>query len=234
VVKRESSEKGFPYLLGTQLLGRAVGVENFHSVSEWGPEILKSVIEDVFKRVTVVIIQCNPGMFFSVVDRNVCRGYKSAGEGAARQDPTKLDAEDQEEAVDMSGKVFMRLDAAVFKCGIVRWKVGFAPGAMTVVIAVGSAARATAQSTTSSRSVILTVRHVAATVSKTRKVNAGTTAGEGAQKRACRRNHSVGEPVRDVCTDQRCGKCPPGFSDTLGVQVRPVGVYVGNVVLLRL
>ncbi len=44
VVKRESSEKGFPYLLGTQLLGRAVGVENFHSVSERAPEILKTVM----------------------------------------------------------------------------------------------------------------------------------------------------------------------------------------------
>jgi hypothetical protein len=32
-----------------------------------------------------------------------------------RQNPTKLDAEDQEEAVDMAGKVFMRVDAAAFK-----------------------------------------------------------------------------------------------------------------------
>jgi hypothetical protein len=62
VVKRESSEKGFPYLLGTQLLGRAVGVENFHCVSERGPEVLKTAIEDVFKRVTVVLIQCHPGI----------------------------------------------------------------------------------------------------------------------------------------------------------------------------
>jgi hypothetical protein len=38
VVKRESSEKGFPYLLGTQLLGRAVGVENFHSVGDSGAQ----------------------------------------------------------------------------------------------------------------------------------------------------------------------------------------------------
>jgi hypothetical protein len=67
VVKRESNEKGFPYLLGTQLLGRAVGVENFHIVCERGPEILKVVIEDVFKRVTVVLIQCHPGIFFIVV-----------------------------------------------------------------------------------------------------------------------------------------------------------------------
>jgi hypothetical protein len=115
VVKQENSEKGFPYLLGTQLLGRAVGVENFHSFCERGPEILKTVIEDVFKRVTVVFIQCHPGIFFSVVDRNVCLGYKSAGEGAALQNPTKLDAEDQEEAADMAGKVFMRLDTAAFK-----------------------------------------------------------------------------------------------------------------------
>jgi hypothetical protein len=104
---------------------------------------------------------------------------------------------------------------------------------MTVVIAGGSASRATAESTTSSRSVILAVRHVVAAASKTKKVDAGTTAGEG-KMRACRRNHSVGEPVRKVCTDQRCGTCSPGFSDTLGVQVRPVGVYVGNVVILRL
>jgi hypothetical protein len=122
VVKRESSEKGFPYLLGTHLLSRAVGVENFHSVGERGPEVLK--LEDVFKRVTVVLIHRRPGIFFSVIDRKVCRGHKSAGKSAACQNPTKLDAEDQEEAVDMAGKVFVRLDTAAFKGGIVRWKVG--------------------------------------------------------------------------------------------------------------
>ena len=46
--------------------------------------------------------------------------------------------------------------------------------------------------------------------------------------------HSVGESGREFCTDQRCGKCLPGVSDTLGVQVRPVGVYVGDMVLMRL
>jgi hypothetical protein len=46
-VKRESSEKGFPYLLGTQLLNRPVGVKNFHSVGERAPEILKAAIEDI-------------------------------------------------------------------------------------------------------------------------------------------------------------------------------------------
>ena len=123
VVKRESSEKGFPYLLGTQLLGRSVGVENFHSVSERGPEILKTAIKDVFKRVVVVLIQCHPGIFFSVVDCKVCLGHKSAGEGAAREDPTKLDAEDQEEEVDMARKVFMRLDTAAVKGGIICRKI---------------------------------------------------------------------------------------------------------------
>jgi len=123
VVKRESSEKGFPYLLGTQLLGRAVGVENFHSVSERGPEILKTVIKDVFKRVEVVFIQGHPSIFFSVVDCKVCLGHKSAGEGAAREDPTKLDAEDQEEAVDMARKVFMRLYTTAVKDGIICQKI---------------------------------------------------------------------------------------------------------------
>jgi hypothetical protein len=233
VVKRESSEKGFPFLLGTQLLDRAVGVENFHNGGERGPEVLKAAIEDVFKRVTVVLIQCHPGIFFSVVDRNVCRGYKSAGEGTARQNPSKLDAEDQEEAVDMAGKVFMRLDTAAFKCGIVRWEVRFAPRTMTIVImAINSAARTAAESTAGSRSVFLAVRHVAAAASETREVDAGTTAGEGKSAPVAVITRWAIPSGRSA--DQRCGKCSPGGSDTLGVQVRPVGVYVGNVVLLRL
>jgi hypothetical protein len=43
-----------------------------------------------------------------------------------------------------------------------------------------------------------------------------------------------GGPVDEVCTDQKCGKCSPGVSDTLGVRVRPVGLYVGGMVLLQL
>jgi hypothetical protein len=123
-----------------------------------------------------VLIQCHPGIFFSIVNHKVCLGYKSAGEGAARQNPTKLDAEDQEEEVDMAGKVFMRLDTAVFKCGIVRWKVGFAPGSMMVVITVCSVTQATDESTTSSLIVILVIRHVVTGVSKAGKVDAGPTA----------------------------------------------------------
>jgi hypothetical protein len=186
VVKRESSEMGFPYLLGTQLLGRAVGVENFLSIGERGPEILKAVIKDVFKRAAVVLIQCHPGIFFCVIDRKVCLGYKKAGEGAACENPSKLDAEHQEKEVDMAGKVFIRLDTATFKYGIIRWKIGFSTGTMTVVIAVGSAMHTTAESTTSSQSVILVVRHVPAAVSKTREVDACTTAGNGESTVVCR------------------------------------------------
>jgi len=115
VVKRESSEKGFPYLLGAQLLSRAVGVKHFHSISKRGPEILKTAIKDVFKRVAVVLIQSHPSIFFNVVDRKVGLGHKSVGEGAARQNPTKLDSEDQEEEVDMARKAFMRLHTASVK-----------------------------------------------------------------------------------------------------------------------
>jgi hypothetical protein len=84
-----------------------VGVENFHSVGERGPEILKALIEDVFQRVTVVLIQCHPDMFFDVIDCKVGLGYKSAVERATRQNPAKLDAEDQEEEINMAGKVLM-------------------------------------------------------------------------------------------------------------------------------
>jgi hypothetical protein len=35
-----------------------------------------------------------------------------------------------------------------------------------------------------------------------------------------------GDTPAEVCTDQTCGKCSPGVSDTLGEQVEcPVGVY---------
>jgi hypothetical protein len=36
------------------------------------------------------------------------------------------------------------------------------------------------------------------------------------------------------CATQERSKCSTAISDTLGMHVRPVGVYVGNVVLLRL
>jgi hypothetical protein len=42
-------------------------------------------------------------------------------------------------------------------------------------------------------------------------LHARTIAADSAQ-------HSVGEPVREVCTDQRCSKSSPGVSDTLGMQ----------------
>ena len=74
----------------------------------------------------------------------------------------------------------MRLDTAAFKCGIVRWEVGFAPRTMTIfIMAISSAACTAAKSTAGSRSVVLAVRHVAAASSETRKVDAGTTAGKG-------------------------------------------------------
>ena len=106
-----------------------------------------------------------------------------------------------------------RLDTATFKCSIIRWKIGFSPGAMTVVIAVSSAARATSESTTSSRSVILVVRHVAAGVSRARKVNAGPASCD--RKRAAR----AAQIKHAVSVHQ-------AVSDTLGEPVRrPVGVY---------
>ena len=37
------------------------------------------------------------------------------------------------------------------------------------------------------------------------------------RKRADHRKHSVVEPVREVCTDQRWSKSSPGVSDTLGM-----------------
>jgi phosphosulfolactate phosphohydrolase-like enzyme len=67
-----------------------------------------------------------------------------------------------------------------------------------VVIDVGRAARATAESTTSSQNVILAVRHVAAAASKTRKVDAGTTAGEGKSATGAGITRGVSPSARSV------------------------------------
>ncbi len=73
---------------------------------------------------------------------------------------------------------------------------------MTVVIVVDSVVRLTAESTTSSQSVIIVVRHVAVAVSKTWKIDAGPAALAG---------DLSGDTHADVCTDQTCGKCSPGY-----------------------
>ena len=185
-------------LLGTERLSSAVGVEHFYRISERGPEILKASIKDVFKRVTVMVIHFNRGVFFSIVDCKFGRGDKSVSEGAAREKPTKLDAKDQERAVDVAGKVFMRLDLAGCKCGLVRRELGSAPRTFSAfVVAVGSVARARSRSTTSitrSPSIFL-VRHVTAVASKTRKVDASATASDG--KRASG-TLSVTSPLRSA------------------------------------
>ena len=158
VVKREFSEKGFSDLLGEQLLGRSVCCENLRGVGERGPKILKTAIEDVFKCVAVMLIHVHTSSFFSVVDCKVVLGDKLdklAGEGGACQKPQKLDAEDQEETVNVSGNIFVHLDTAECKLGIIRWQVTPASGAVTVVIAVNVSTRTASETTTGSRSILV-------------------------------------------------------------------------------
>ena len=108
---------------------------------------------------------------------------------------------------------------------------------MTLVITVSRAMCVTAESTTSSRNVILGVRHVEAGVSKTREVNSGPTAGDCKNAPVVWR---LGEPA--VCTDQRSSKdservCVvywysiPGVSDTQDTPVCREGVYGCGVLL---
>ena len=73
---------------------------------------MKAVIKDVFKRVTIMIIHFHPVSFFSIIDGKFSRGNESASECAACEKPTKLNAEEQEEEVDVTRKVFVRLDRA--------------------------------------------------------------------------------------------------------------------------
>jgi hypothetical protein len=116
------------YGLGLRVEGSAGGVEHFHGISERGPEILKTAIKDVFKRVTIMIIHFHPGSFFSIIDGKFSRSNESVSECAACEKPTKLNAEEQKEAVDVTGKVFVRLDRAACPCRVVgRRKFGSAP-----------------------------------------------------------------------------------------------------------
>ena len=84
---------------------------------------MESVIEDVFKRVAItshkiMSIHVHPGSFFSIIDGKFGRSDESAGECAAREKPTKLDAEEQKEAVDVTRKV-VRL--SVRRMGMWMW-----------------------------------------------------------------------------------------------------------------
>lgn len=139
---------------------------------------MKAAIEDVFNRVAVALIHVHPSHFFGIVYQKIFLGDKLAGEGGARQKPPKLDAEDQEETVDVARNVFMYLDAATFK-RVLEWEVTLAPaGTVTVVIAVNVATRTAAKTTTGGRSIL--VRHVAGGLFKTEEVDSGRAVSEGA------------------------------------------------------
>ena len=139
---------------------------------------MKSAIEDVFKRVTIMIIHVHPGSFFSIINGDFSRGNKSVGECAAREKPTKLNAEEQKEAVDVTRKVFVRLDRAACPSGVVnRRTFGSTSLAVSAVIVLACRNAACARSGTTSsiasgRSIIFLVRHVVVVASKTRKVDA--------------------------------------------------------------
>ena len=68
---------------------------------------MKSVIEDVFKCVMIMIIHVHPGSFFSIINGEFSRGNEIAGEFATREKPTKLNTEEQKEEVDVTRKVFV-------------------------------------------------------------------------------------------------------------------------------
>jgi len=179
VIEREGSKEGLPNLLSTHRLGRAVGVENFDGVGKRGPEILETAVKDVFKRVAVLLVHSHPSSFFGAVDSKLSRGHKGAGDGAARENPAKLDTEDLEEAVDMARNILMRLDTTAVEGTLVLWKIRGSPGArLARILTVSSAACAAAETTAGSRSVVFAVRHAAA-ASKSRKVDASSTTGNG-------------------------------------------------------
>jgi hypothetical protein len=60
MLDRESSEKGLPYLLSAQKLGRAVLVKNGVGVGKLGPQRHKTAVYCVFKKIAFVFVRRHP------------------------------------------------------------------------------------------------------------------------------------------------------------------------------
>jgi hypothetical protein len=105
--------------VGTKGLRGDVALEHFEVISERGPEFLKTVVEDVFKRVAIPFVRVHPGSFFNIIDREIGLSNENAGKCAAREQPPELYAEEQNEAEDVTRKILVRLDCAASPSGIV-------------------------------------------------------------------------------------------------------------------
>jgi hypothetical protein len=165
-------------------------LEHFEGIGERGPEDFKSAIEDVFKRVAIPFVRVHPVSFFSIINSELRRSDESAGKCAALEQPPELYAKEQKEAEDVTRKVFVRLDGAASPSGIVgRNKIASVPRASAIVVACKSATTAivvACKSATSARTgattgslsglSIFLVRHVCASASETREVDASPAA----------------------------------------------------------
>jgi hypothetical protein len=133
MLERESSEKGFPYLLSAQKLVRAVLVKNGVGVGKLGPQRHKTAL--LCLQEDCVRVRTMPSMimdgFFDVVDdqvRNVLGLEELTAERATGQNPTVLDTKGLKESVDVVRDVFVTANGAVSEAGRC-WKISRTPGA---------------------------------------------------------------------------------------------------------
>ena len=116
----------------------------FISVSAGVPQCLKAAIEQGFENVTVVRVQNHPGVILLVVHSAFGCGDERAANADAGQHPAKLEAEDVEEEVDMSRKVFVPVHVALAEI-VVSGEVRFLPDA-TAFFRVAAASCASTRS----------------------------------------------------------------------------------------
>jgi hypothetical protein len=128
MLERESSEKGFPYLLSAQKVGRAVLVKNGVGVGKLGPQRHKTAVYGVFKKIAFVFVRRHPGFFFGVVDGQVLGLEELTAERATGQNITVLDTKGLKESVDVVRDVFVAVDGAGGKAGRCG-KISRTPGA---------------------------------------------------------------------------------------------------------
>jgi hypothetical protein len=150
VVKRERSKQSLPYLLATQFCAGTVFGEDGEGVSAGVPQCLKAAIEQGFENVTVVRVQSHPDVLLLVVHNAFGCGDERAANADAGQHPAELEAEDVEEEVDMTRKVFVLVHAALTESDV-SGEVCFLPDAAAFFKVAAVAFTASSASTSSGR-----------------------------------------------------------------------------------
>ena len=193
-------------------VGLSLLLEHLEGISERGPERFKTAIKYVFQGVAIHFVRVYPGTFFCIINSGLRLSDESTAKCATREQPPELDAEDQKEEEDVVREIFVLLDSTASPDRIVRWNK---------IAAIPRTSRSSSRRARP-RELEPPPAAGAVDVSSGSDMSWRPTPGRStpAQLRV------TGKVRRCVrwrgLPDQTCSKGSSGFSDTLGVPVRPV------------